>query len=291
MTNQIEDKYTLSTVSKEVNGKKVYRIVSLINIPRFDVKVGTIGGFVETMENLSNYHDCWIADDAIVMEEARVTMDAYISGEAIISGISVIKEDARVEDTAKVDGSSVVSKRAVISGKAQVTSSRVSTTAKVTGNAVLIDSVIGGNSFVYESAHIQSSNVIGDIEVSSTAYVSKCKVRGKRIELLGNVRLENVKIGTSKCRYIDIRENAQIKDSEISGEGIFISGYAVLKSGVVIEGETTHIDEYAEVSGNILIGKNVYIGEFAKLLNTDKKTWKFAQARFVGDFEMVEYNT
>lgn len=290
MTSQIEEKYALSTVSKEVNGKKVYRIVSLVDIPRYDVKIGTIGGYVETMENLSHYHNCWIADDAVVMDDARVTMDAYVSGEAVIQGASIIKEDARVEDRATVDGRSVISRRALISGKAQVMSSRLTTTAKATGHAVIFGSVIGGNAFIYESAHIRESNVIGDIEVSSTAYLSKCKVRGKRIELLGNVRLENVKIGTSKCKYIDIRENAHIKDSEIRGHGIFISGYTVLKSGVIVDGETTHIDEYAEVTGNILIGKNVNIGEFAKLLNMDDETWKFTNVRFGGDLELVEYN-
>lgn len=290
MTTQIAEKFELSTDSKEVNGKQVYRIVSLINIPRYDVKVGTIGGFVETLENLSNYHDCWIADDAVVMEEACVTMDAYISGEAFVGGKSVIKEDARVEDNAMVDGSSVISKRAVISGIARVISSRVSTTAKVTGEAFIAESVIGGNALIFDSSEIHHSNVTGEVEVSNNAYLLKCKVRGKRIELLENTRLINVEIGTPKCKYIDIRGKTDISDSEIKGQGVFISGNVVLKSGVVVDGETTHIDEYAEVTGNILIGKNVNIGEFAKLLNMDNKTWKFDNVRFGGDFEKVEYN-
>lgn len=288
--NAENEKYVLSNVEKEVDGKTVRRIIALKAIPDKGIKIGAVGGYVSSYRNLSQLDDCWIADDAVVMDDASVTMNAHVSGEAIVKMTSVIKGDARVEGEAFVDGNSVISKRAVISGKAQVRSSRVSTDCRITGSAFLYDSVIGGNTLIYGSPSITGSNVNGEAEISEFASLSNCTLRGKRIEILGNARLVNVKVGSSKCRYIDIRDNVEIRDSEVRGKGVFISGDAVLKAGVVVEGETTHIGEYAEITGNIHLGKYVTVSEFAKLLNLDKKLWTFTNKRFVGDFALVEYD-
>lgn len=289
-SNAENEKYVLSNVEKEVDGKTVRRIVALKAIPDKGVKIGTVGGYVSSYRNLSQLGDCWIADDAVVMDDASVTMNALVSGEAIVSMNSVIKGDARVEEQASVDGNSVISKRAVISGKARVSYSRVSTDCRVTGEAFLYDSVIGGNTLIYDSPTIIESNISGVVEISDFAKVSQCTVRGNRIELLGNAKLDDVKIGTSKCKYIDIRDNVQIRNSEIKGNGVFISGEAVIKAGVVVEGETTHIGEYAEITGNIHLGKFITVSECAKLLNLNEKMWSFTSTVFDGDFSLVENN-
>lgn len=289
--SDIQDaKFELSFNAKEVDGKLVHRIVALKAIPAYGVKKGQLGGYVADVTNLSQLGDCWIADDAVVMDDARVTMDAYISGEAMVKMGSVIKEYARVEGEAFIDGNSIISKRAVISGKAQVRSSRVSTDCRITANAFLYNSVVGGNALIYGSAKITGSNISGDVEISQFASLFDCTVRGKRIEILGNAKLVDVKVGSPKCRYIDIRENVEIRNCEIRGKGVFICGDAVLKSGVVVEGETTHIDDYAEITGNIHLGKYVIVKEFAKLLNLDEKMWNFTNKQFAGDFALVEYD-
>lgn len=286
--NVQDKKYELSFDEKEVDGKLVRRIIALKAIPDYGVIKGQIGGYVSDYRNLSHLGNCWIGDDAIVMDDASVTMDAHVSGEAIVKMTSVIKGDARVEGQAFVDGTSVISKRAVISGKAQVRSSRVSTDCRITGSTFLYDSVVGGNTLIYGSPSITGSNISGEVEISQSARLTQCTLRGKRIEILGNARLTNVKVGSPKCQYIDIRDNVEIRDSEVRGKGVFISGDAVLKTGVVVEGETTHIGEYAEITGNIHLGKYVTVSEFAKLLNLDKKLWTFTNKQFDGDFALVE---
>ena len=44
-------KYELTDEIIEVEGKKLYRIRALVDIPKHDVKIGDLGGFVESEEN------------------------------------------------------------------------------------------------------------------------------------------------------------------------------------------------------------------------------------------------
>jgi len=55
-----------------------------------NIKAGTVGGFIKTMENLSHEGDCWVTDDARVYEDAKVCSDARVGGEAVVRGRAII---------------------------------------------------------------------------------------------------------------------------------------------------------------------------------------------------------
>ena len=119
-------KFELTTESKEINGKTVYRIRSLIDFKRIvEIKRGYLGGFIEKEENLSQEGNCWIFDNSVVYGNARVhdnailqcCTEAYgnseIYGRAIISG-SEIRDDANICDAAVFN--SIIYKNANIEG-------------------------------------------------------------------------------------------------------------------------------------------------------------------------------
>ena len=71
-------KYELTKDTITINeNKTLYRIKSLKDFN--DVKVGDLGGFIESEYNLSQDGNCWISDDVKVYEDA-----ARISESAII---------------------------------------------------------------------------------------------------------------------------------------------------------------------------------------------------------------
>ena len=70
---------------------------------------GTIGGFVESEDNLAQDDGCWVYEDAIVF------------GKAVVSGNARVLGDARIFDNAVVTANAVVTSNAVVSGDAKVT--------------------------------------------------------------------------------------------------------------------------------------------------------------------------
>ena len=76
-------KYKLTEETIIVNGRTLYRIEALRDFAY--IKKGDKGGFVEKENNLSQYGDSWVDDDAKVFGNAQVCGNARIYGDAIIS--------------------------------------------------------------------------------------------------------------------------------------------------------------------------------------------------------------
>ena len=74
----------------------LFRIRAVRDIPRFNVKAGDLGGYVQNSWNLSHEGDCWVGDNA------RVFRDATVSGNARVYG------NAQVYDHAHISGNSRV---------------------------------------------------------------------------------------------------------------------------------------------------------------------------------------
>lgn len=102
------------------NGKKhtLHKIIALKDFG--GVKVGDFGGWVESDDNLSHVGNCWVSDDAKVMDEAYVANDALISGNCELHDQSFLLEKSSMEGYAKVYGCVIVSGRSAITDSAQV---------------------------------------------------------------------------------------------------------------------------------------------------------------------------
>ncbi len=92
-------KFKLTAECKEFYGIKLFRIEALIDIPRWGVKAGDKGGWVEKEENLSQVSgDAWVFGDAHVYGNARVygnaqeyghshkSVNAQVDGDALVFG-------------------------------------------------------------------------------------------------------------------------------------------------------------------------------------------------------------
>jgi carbonic anhydrase/acetyltransferase-like protein (isoleucine patch superfamily) len=108
------------------NAQGFYQIQALRDIPKFYVKAGDRGGFIEQESNLSHNGDAWVFDNAVVYGEAWVYGDAKVFDNAVVYG------DARVCGNAGIYGEAWVYDNAVVYGDA-----RVYGDAKVCGDAVI----------------------------------------------------------------------------------------------------------------------------------------------------------
>lgn len=103
-------KYELTNNSKTVFGKKLFQIRALVDFG--DVKAGSLGGYVEKEENLSQCGESWVYNNACVYDNAcvygnacvynnaRVYDNAWAYGDACVCGNARVCGDACVYDNA-----------------------------------------------------------------------------------------------------------------------------------------------------------------------------------------------
>lgn len=98
----MERKYELTTDTKILFGKKLFRIKALLSFG--GVEAGELGGYIENEENLSQSGNAWVFGNARVSGDARVSGNAWVSGDAWVSGNAWVYGDARVSGDAWVYG-------------------------------------------------------------------------------------------------------------------------------------------------------------------------------------------
>ena len=113
-------KYQMTPETKTINGHKLHRIRALKDIPSCDIRKGDYGGYIESIDNLDQTGDCWVAQQACVWENARVYENGYVGNHAMIFNNAQIYGDAEVFGNAKVYGNAKVMASASVCGDAEV---------------------------------------------------------------------------------------------------------------------------------------------------------------------------
>lgn len=93
-------KYELTEETINFYNRTLYRIKALKAFN--DVKVGDLGGYVESEDNLSQEGNCWIYNNAKVCSNALISGNAKIYDNAQVYGYAYICDNARVYGYAQV---------------------------------------------------------------------------------------------------------------------------------------------------------------------------------------------
>jgi carbonic anhydrase/acetyltransferase-like protein (isoleucine patch superfamily) len=161
----------------EWDGRTLYRIKCIKDIPYHNVKVGDLGGYVENEDNLNE--NAWVSINAWVFGNARVFANAWVSGNAIVS--DWVSDNVRVYDNAWVFGNARVSGSSRVFGNVRASEYvKVYDNAWVFGNArayanakVYGDARVYGNARVYGYAWVfDNAKVYGDARVYGSSKVS-----------------------------------------------------------------------------------------------------------------------
>ena len=91
-------------LTDETNGSGLRRIRALRDIPRYGVKEGDLGGWVESEGNLTQEGDCWVFDYAQVSDTALISGDARVFGNSWVFGNAQVFGNARVFNAAVCGG-------------------------------------------------------------------------------------------------------------------------------------------------------------------------------------------
>ena len=193
----------LKEVSDNYFGHLCHRIQALKDFD--DVHMGDLGGYVESIDNLSEDGNCWInkyshvtgsaivKDNAKLMRWSSATDNSVVSGNAIICD-SYISDNAIVSGNADIEQSTSVRGNANVSGNAELWHCGVDNDAEVYGNAKIEESQIFGNAKVYGDVKVKdSSYVYGSAKVYGNATISNSSICGNT-EILGDAEISNSRI-------------------------------------------------------------------------------------------------
>jgi len=219
-------KFELTKESVEMFGRKFFRIKAFVDFGK--VKAGTIGGYVEREENLSQSGDAWVSGNALVYGDAHVYGDAEVSGNAKVYGNARVSSSALVYGNAHVYGNAEVSGNANVSGDA-----RVSGNARVSGSALVYgDAEVSGNAKVYGDAKL-----IGDAMVGSNADYICFKGFGSFNRNTTMFRTKNGSIAVSCGCFFGTLQEFEDKVKATHGDSKFAREYLACVSAAKIHFE------------------------------------------------------
>ena len=132
-------KYELTNDTLILGNTTLRRIRLLKDIKPFNkLESGSLGGYIEKIENLSQFGNSWVFYDAIVCE------NGYVGDNACVNGYSMIKGNAKVVNNAYVGDGSVISGNAKLVDDCQVFKCLVG------GNSKIINHINGMNKKIYD---------------------------------------------------------------------------------------------------------------------------------------------
>jgi carbonic anhydrase/acetyltransferase-like protein (isoleucine patch superfamily) len=158
-------------------GKTVLRRVKYI-------ATGTLGGFIESYDNLAQDGMALVLGTACVYGKARVCESAFVFNNAKVYGDARIRGSARVYDNAQVYGSASVTGEASVHGNAQVYGEAyISGRAYVYDNATVMGSAcVKGEARVHGEASVYGDScVIGETRITGGSWgASPLQIQGSR---------------------------------------------------------------------------------------------------------------
>ena len=168
-----EKKYAFTGETQKLkNGITVQRIIAVRDFG--NIIAGTVGGWIQSEDNLDTNGNAWVADDAVVIGGAYVTGNAWICNNASVYGSALIFGNCVVSGNASVGGNTYLMGKSCVSGDAEVY-----------GNAIITDCAhVGAHASVYENAVISCfAHIAGQARVHGKAHIGHGNYIDGRIEI------------------------------------------------------------------------------------------------------------
>lgn len=251
-----------------------YRVRALKDIPRHNVLKGDIGGWVEHELNLSQFGDCWIANDARVGDDAMVRADALVSHQASVFAKSYVQDDSRVLH------------------RATVVNTRIDDSVRVEGESHVYDSNLREHLIVTEQARIENSHISAeDSLISGTALLKDVRMTLKSVKMFNEVIIMNSELGTPSRPIYDVMINGETQLYNVKAKeglsSVVITDSSYLKN-VILSGNNSAILGAAHLSGTIDV-ELATIGELVSV-NLDKQGLKLSSKHLNGDIHITDEN-
>ena len=179
------EKYEITDIAHE-KYPFLHRIRALQRVSE-TVGPGTLGGYVQSEENLSQENDdAWIYGDAVCCEKAFVSGNAFLTGQARVSGTALVAGTAEVGGQARVCDYAVVTggtvqECALVCGHAVVRKNPSTECIPMVEGHATVMGVVAGAVYLGADAFILPGNTV-DNPTNSVLAINGTHVRLYSIE-------------------------------------------------------------------------------------------------------------
>lgn len=216
--SNIENKYELIN-TYSTNEGKLYRIRALKNITTVNgdvIEKGTLGGYVESEENLSQTDNSWIYIGSFVKGKARVYGNSIIGSGNTISGNArifntIVSDNIDISGDTIIFNSNIVAKdgKLIIKGKSRLYSAKIKGYGVIKDNVVIQKSTLNKIINLSDNVRVSNSTLYSSI-VSDYAYIINSEIVSSTI--MGNA----VVIDSKVYKGTIIQDNATVERSTVS---------------------------------------------------------------------------
>lgn len=240
-----KDKYNKLEVALSVESRKIdtleRKIVQLEleldnkQISSKTIRINTIGGYVQSLDNLDPSTPVWVDNRAKVFDSAKILGGSLVEDNAVIFQNAVvdashIQGHARIHENAQVVDC-CIEDLATIKGNAVLTRAIVQNSSMVFGSAHVEDSVLRVGSCIFGQAQVQNCTLTDVARISGNAHVVSCHLDGGASVNEGTISNETI------SKINDLRETffegslADIKPCVMTYEGREYRGFATMIPG------------------------------------------------------------
>lgn len=213
--------------------------------------MGTRGGWVEYIGNLSQFGDCWIGQQACACGKSHVMGNAQIREEAGVGGNAVVGDDAEVKGKAVVTGRALVMGEAKIDGEERIAADgeatvlgEMSDKSTIRGHAMLLaDGVMKGSSCA--EGHAMVYGMLEDKAYAAGNAVVKGKVSDEAV-----VEGDAVLFESAEVKDQAVVRGAAVVLGKVINTGALLNGQTFVGSGGIVRNQGTLMDN-ASTDGTV----------------------------------------
>ena len=254
-------KYELTNISMEFGIKTLYRIRALKDFS--DVKVGDLGGWVQSEDNLSQKGECWIYDEAKCMDNARMYDDSCMYGYSEMYDSSRMHGDSKMHNYSEMHDYSIMYSYSKMYDNAEMHDN-----SKMYGNSIMY-----GNSMMFDySEMFDDSAMYGNSTMNGYSIMFGNSELYDDSEMHGRSRMYGDSILKDEEKLYGELISKVDKFIDISNpKGEMVTG--VLKDGEVLfnVGNLSEInkEEFLDIlyNGNEIIEESSSRKEYLKIIN------------------------
>lgn len=100
------EKYCLTNNTIYIAGNRLYQIKALKDFGK--VKKGDLGGYIASEDNLSQTGNCWVFQNAKVLENAEIRGNISMYDNSMVSGNSICDGNIYLCDNCRITGYAVI---------------------------------------------------------------------------------------------------------------------------------------------------------------------------------------
>lgn len=249
-----------STTAFKNKATVVYRIRALRDIPRWNVKAGDLGGFLEYEHILSQDGDAWVAEEAVVTGSFSLIKGAvYVGGESLIFS-STIDGEGSIQGDVTIQLSELNIQSMNIYGRTTI------------------------EHCYMEAKKLTTIDAPKLIRVKTVGLLEKLQLTGT-----SSIEAEERSVTLLSGNNIALSQEAKLQNAHsIHGKNVDISGHACLLNGASIMGEDITLSDFVSVEGNVIVADNVHLSEMVTVNVNHPLPLLLKKVTLSGDIHLTE---